>query len=1082
MWQSTLQLVTRRASDAVKDPPSANAAAPSEIDALLVDPTLASSQPEFISGDVPPPPEFVFGHGAVIESVAKEVLSSSAARIAILGQSGFGKSTLAVAVLHDPQVTTTFPSRYFVSCELAPTTELLEDLIADAISIPRPIRRSQGITLVSQIVSNVRRLSHPVLICIDDLEKLWDLDAEKQKLAQFLDCLSVLGPKLALVVIMRGTQEPKTSFPWSSSILPGFSTNQSISMYEALSNQTANKPARKLLSKLNGCPLAVKLLALLVREGDTPSQLRSRWIDYNYKTHEIDENLNPSSLEQIIHLSIFNARISNSARLVLGLIALMPYGLSTSQPWLKDFESTLPAGTDLRLEIRALERAALLEKGGMSRVRMFPPIRQFCLTLVVPPSRRISSLIRSHIRKVIEHWDIWNSTSQSVIPLEMPNIRSLLLYGSTLKPLPHRIGRASAGYTNWAGWQGADESALLCSFLRLSNSLRDKANIYHSLGKVHKQFGRLDAAIVSFSRSVELFTEAEDQQRVAEAYSYIAQIRITQSRLEDAEASFTLALKIYVRLRDRMGEADIHAALGDFYRHGDRLDTAEVSFTRALKLCKQARDSSREAKVHYAIGHLQDLQNRLDEAEISFNHALTRYSECQDFYGKAYTHRAIGHLHGRRGQLNAAEASYMCALEFYIKAQDRWDEAAIYISVGRLHMRRNQLDQAGSSFSCALKIYSEVEAPLGKAIAHWSIGDLHIKQYRLDAAKASFECALDLYGRISDREGEAETHESIGEVHVEQNRLDEAEQSFAQALQLYHEISSQTGEASTHISIGDLHMQRDRLDSAETSFNRALELYGGLSDRSGEARSRHFLGCLHLRRDQLDEAEASLTKAMEFYVETRQPGREAGVQVSMGELYLHRGHLDAAEAFARALAVWEELGDVRGIARAHQALGDFHLQKMHFYDAEMFLNIALNQYTTKVEARRFEALTNHTIGELHVQHGQLEEGEQAFRHAVDLYVTADSRLGQAESHRGLGRLFMSKGDLDSAESSYAVALRLFFEIKDYQAISCLEELGKVWAKQGRMEESEGWDVEVLRAHWNSNESLEIVKDDLPIDT
>jgi hypothetical protein len=41
MWQSALQLVTRRASDAVKDPPSANTAALSEIDALLVDPYVS---------------------------------------------------------------------------------------------------------------------------------------------------------------------------------------------------------------------------------------------------------------------------------------------------------------------------------------------------------------------------------------------------------------------------------------------------------------------------------------------------------------------------------------------------------------------------------------------------------------------------------------------------------------------------------------------------------------------------------------------------------------------------------------------------------------------------------------------------------------------------------------------------------------------------------------------------------------------------------------------------------------------------------------------------------------------------------
>ncbi|KAH8806932.1 hypothetical protein DL96DRAFT_602594 [Flagelloscypha sp. PMI_526] len=1121
MWQSALQLA-KDASNAEKDETSADAV-PSEIDSLFLNPTPASSQPEFISAALPPPPEFVVGREDIIRAIVHDVVSSSVSRIAILGEDGFGKSTIAAAVLHDPQVSIAFPTRYFVTCEITATTELLEDRIADALSILRPVRRFNGTTLASQIVNSIRHNPDPVLLCIDDLEKLWEHDTENQKLVHFLEQLSELGPKVAIVVTMRGTKEPKTSFPWNCAIISELSTNHSISMYETLSGTTANAATRGLLSKLSGCPLAIKLLAFMVKEGNTPSQLPSSWPKDNPKTLEINLKHDLPSLEQILHLSVFNHRISDTARLILGLIALMPHGLSTSQPWLKSFESTVSAGTDLRLEIRALERAALLKKGGMSRVQMVPPIRQFCLRFVVPGSLFISALIQWYIHQVLEHWDIGDSISQSVIPPEMPNIRSLLLYGSHLQPLPQGIGRAGADYINWACWQHTDESAFLCSFLDLPTPIINKAEMHYSLGKVHKRFNRPEAALVSFSRSVELFTEAEDQERVAKVHRYIAEVHLLQSHLDNAEASFNLALKVYAKLRDRIGEAGVHVSLGNLDQRRNRLDAAEVSFTRALKLYGQARDSSREAKTYYALGELHDRQGRLDEAEISFTQALKRYSECQDFYGKAHSQRSIGHIYVRQGQLNAAETSYICALEFYIKAQDRWDEAATRLSIGDLQIRRKQPNEAESSFSCALKIYGEVQDQLGEANAHWSIGDLHKDRYRYDAAKASFTSALDLYSKVSSGVGEAKTHKSIGGLQMWQEQLDAAEQSFARALQLYREIPSQMGEAHTVICIGDLHLQRDRLHSAEASFTHALALYRQLSYSLGEASSCHSQGCLYLRRDQLVEAETSLTRALELYLKSNERGQEANIELTIGELHLRRNDVDAAEvsftrsltyyadhedrwmiadctlglglvcfrkqdidgagtAFSRALVIWEGIDDQWGIARAHQALGDFHLRKMHLDDAEMCLNRALDLYTTKVEARRFEALTNCTLGELRVQRGQFDDGERAFRRALDLYITSGSRLGQAESHRGLGRLFMSKEDPSSAESSYADALRLFFEINDYQTTSCLEELGKVWMKQGRMEENESSDVEALRACWDAKERAELSKDNLLIDS
>ncbi|KAH8806906.1 hypothetical protein DL96DRAFT_1630100 [Flagelloscypha sp. PMI_526] len=142
---------------------------------------------------------------------------------------------------------------------------------------------------------------------------------------------------------------------------------------------------------------------------------------------------------------------------------------------------------------------------------------------------------------------------------------------------------------------------------------------------------------------------------------------------------------------------------------------------------------------------------------------------------------------------------------------------------------------------------------------------------------------------------------------------------------------------------------------------------------------------------------------------------------------------------------------------------------MRLDEAETSLTLALNIFNGGIESRINEALTNRSFGDLHLLRGQFEDCEMAFRRALELDIATRSRAGQGQSHRGLGRMFMEKGDHAAAELSYSGALRLFLEIDDHQVDCCLIDLGKVWVQQGKIEKSEASDVEVLRARWNAEE-------------
>ncbi|KAH8810133.1 hypothetical protein DL96DRAFT_1821642 [Flagelloscypha sp. PMI_526] len=945
---------------------------------------------EVIPQALPACPEIVIGREAVVDNVVQAVLSSPKPRVALLGPGGIGKTTIGTTVLHDARITSAYPTKYFVSSELASTTELLEISIADALAIPHS---SRGVGLLSQIVHSIHRNPNPILLYIDNLETVWEVESEQPKVDRFLEVLSGANSRLAILITMRGIQEPKTSFLWNPIIILGLDTMNSIAMFESLSHQPADASAHELLLKLSGSPLAIKLFALMVKEGDAPSHLLSSWNEHGDTVLEIGGKHRLSSLEQSIHLSVFSPRIDDTGRLVLGLIALMPDGLSTASPWFQGFESILPDEAPLQPTLRALRRMALLDKIGQpSRWQMLPPIRQFCLRLAGSTSPAVIALVELYIKTVIDHADSTAPPSHRIIVPEMSNIRSLLLHGAKLSPVLPSIGHASAYYANWAYWQDIDDSTIIMSFLHLAIPKAEKAHMYVSLGKPHMRWNRLGAA----------------------------------------ETSFAQALELYREVQDRRGEASTHRSFGELHRRRDQLDDAETSFAHALELYREIQSRLGQANTHHSIGDLQKHRNRLDAAEESFTHAL----------------------------------------ELYREAQNRWGEANTHQSIGDLYQRQDRLDDAEVSLSLALELHREVQNRRGEANTHFSVGGLRRRRGRLGAAGVSFAHALEVYGEIRNRQGEASTHISIGDLHQRGNRLDASEASFSLALELYREIQNQLGEANALKSIGNLHQRRDRLDAAEVSFSLALELYREVQNRLGEANTHKSIGNIHERRDRLDAAEASFALASELFGELQDLWSIANCTLSQGRVRLRALDVNGASAaFSGALGLWNDIHDLWGIAQSHHAFGDLCLTSDRLGDAETSLYLALDMFTTQVESPLHEALVNRSIGELHLRREQFDDSERVFRRALELDILADSRVGQAQSNWGLGKMFMTKGDLGAAESSYFTALQLFFEIDDYQAAPCLLDFGKLWVLQGELEEDRGSDIEFLRTRWNQEKTI-----------
>ncbi|KAJ7169385.1 hypothetical protein C8R43DRAFT_1103554 [Mycena crocata] len=154
---------------------------------------------------LPSEPKIFHGRESQLADIL-EHFATGAPRIAILGAGGMGKTSLARAILHHPQVTARYDHhRYFIACDTASSKLELVALIGAHLGL------KAGTDLTKPVIKYFSN-SLPSLLIIDNLETLWEPLETRLDIEEFLSLLADIQD-LALIanfttswgIIIRGT-------------------------------------------------------------------------------------------------------------------------------------------------------------------------------------------------------------------------------------------------------------------------------------------------------------------------------------------------------------------------------------------------------------------------------------------------------------------------------------------------------------------------------------------------------------------------------------------------------------------------------------------------------------------------------------------------------------------------------------------------------------------------------------------------------------------------------------------------------------------------------------------------------------
>ncbi|KAJ7259809.1 P-loop containing nucleoside triphosphate hydrolase protein [Mycena rebaudengoi] len=377
--------------------------------------TLSNSSSSFSL--LPPYPHIFHGRESELYDVVK-ILVQDSAHVAILGAGGMGKTNLATAALHDPQVEAKYSHRYFVPCQSSSTCTHLVAAIADCIGVEK------GPNL-SKAIAHYLAHSPASLLVLDNLETAWEPLSSRPEVEEFLSLLTNAS-QLGLMITLRGAERPskvKWTRPFLAPLDP-LSISAALQTFIDVADDSHNESkVQQLLDLTGNLPLAVSLIAGVASHEGCDAAL-SRWKSEN--THMLSEGYDQrSNLDISIMLSFTSSRMTSGAQELLSIMSILPDGLTDAD--LVQVKLPIP---DILTCKTTLIRTSLAFIGQDQRLKVLVPIREHVLN-IHPPSNRSKLRLRKYFHDILELWNKFRNLNVADIVPEIS--RNLGNFNSVLQ-------------------------------------------------------------------------------------------------------------------------------------------------------------------------------------------------------------------------------------------------------------------------------------------------------------------------------------------------------------------------------------------------------------------------------------------------------------------------------------------------------------------------------------------------------------------------------------------------------------------------------------------------------------------------
>jgi len=965
----------------------------------------------------PPLPNYnLVGRNKLLNDLKKRLFAGKTLTLSALrGLPGIGKTALAVALAHDPEVQQHF-SDGVLWAGLGRTADILTHLATWGAALGiSPTEMEKLIDIKSRQQRIQAALGQRKMLLVAD--DVWKVD----------DALALkLGSDNCAYLVTTRLPEVSARFTTEGvTLVDELGEDDGLKLLTQLAPEVVQadpEDARMLVQAVGGLPLALTIMGnyLRVQTHDGQPQRIHRALTL---LHKVEERLQlnepqggleshpslptgaPLSLTAVVGIS--DEALEETARQALHALSVFP-----SKPNTFSEEAALAVTAGSEELFYTLTDVGLLESSGSNRYTLHQIIADFAKA-ALKDEKAYQRMVEFFVTYVVTH-----ESDYDLLTEESHNILAALQIAFERGMQGALVGGAGA----------------FAHFLETRGM--------YSLAEMHLQ--RAQEAARFINDTTGLVTVLLHLGRIAERYG--DHIRAKENLQE--------GLALAQQGGQSRNIAETLRELGIVARGQGQPDQAQRLYKEALEIFRQLNDQSGIARMFRELGNVARDQGQPDQATHLYKEARDIFLRLEDRRNVAETSGGLGVVLQDQGQPEEAQQHYKEAVDVFHQLGDQRSEARILRNQGNLAREQGQLEEARLLYQKVLNISLQLGDPSGIARTLRNQGVLARGQGQLEEARRLYNESLDISRQLDDQGGTARTLRNLGVLAHEQGQPEKARDFYHEALDIFRQLKDRGGIARTLRELGIVARDQGQLEEARRLHNEALDIFRQLKDRGGIARTLKGLGILAREQGQLEQARQLLEEAVTI---SRQLGDRRNLAVTLRELgsvARDQGWPEEAKRLHNeALEIFDQLGDKRNIADTQRELGILMQDQGKPEEARSLYHEALVTLR-QVQDQEGIARALRNLGSLACDQGQVEEAHHFYQEAIKISSQLSDQEGIARTLRGMGVLAHHQGRVEEARRLYNEALTNFRQLKDRRNVArTVYALGALEAEQRHFHEA-----------------------------
>ena len=636
----------------------------------------------------------MFGRGELVEEIVD--LVDRITPTALIGPGGIGKTSIALAVLHNDRIKQRFgDDRRFIRCDQFPATRIhflhrLSKVIGAGVENP------EDLAPIRSFLS-----SKEMLIVLDNAESILDPQGTNaQDIYTVVEELSQFD-NICLFLTSRISTIP----PYCETLdIPTLSIEAARSaFYGIYKNGERSDLTDNILERLDFHPLSITLLAIVAHHNkwDTDRLIREWEIRQTAVLHT-DHN---KSLAATIELSLTSPmfkELGPDARALLEVVAFFPQGIDENNlkwlfPTISNRENVFDKFCVLSLTYRT---------NGF--VTMLAPLRDY----LRPRAPKLSILLRTVKECYFGRLSVDTNRNEPDIEgtrwimSEDVNVEHLLDVFTSLDANSNDVWDACADFMRQLHQHKPRLVGLGPKIKGLPDGHPSKPDCLLHLSRLLGSVGIYGERKQLLIHALKLWRDQGDDLQVARALRHLASANRRLLLHKEGILQAKEASEIYERLNDTVGHVDSLQYLALLFAEDEQVDAAEEAASRAINLASDKLRQTQVCEHHRVLGHICRSRGEMEAAINHFKKALEIASSLNSQDMQSVVLHCLVQLLLKEGKFDDAQVH----LE-HLKSQmadKSFDLDLVMLTQACAWYQQGKLEEAKSEFSRIIGVYEKI--------------------------------------------------------------------------------------------------------------------------------------------------------------------------------------------------------------------------------------------------------------------------------------------------------------------------------------------------------------------------------------